>query len=1479
MRSVAPPNFGPRLPGAISVRGRIMRTRSRFLLALVVLCVCLSMLLPATARAQTAAGAAAVSPPSLPSQITQAIDPNNLVVLRGNTHPLAQSQYDQGAVPDATPLHRMLLLLQRSPQQEQVLRQFLDQQQSKSSPNFHAWLTPEQFGAQYGPASADVQTVSSWLTAQGFKVNRVSAGRTIIEFDGTAGQVRNTFHTQIHRYMLNGEEHTANSSDPQIPAALTPLVAGIVSLHNFPATSHLLKLGGFKRSRETGTVEPLPGPLYTPPNTSQQYPLVPGDFAIIYKVAPLWKAGIDGTGQTIAIVGATDINVADIQNFRALFGLPNNFTSANVILDGIDPGINGNETEADLDVEWSGAVAKNATIDLVVSAATEVTGGTHLSALYIVDHNLAGVLSESYGECEAALGAANNQYYNSLWEQAAAQGITVVLSAGDGGSAGCDDFNSQATATRGLAVSGYASTPFNVAVGGTDFDQMSKWTQYWNSTNAADYSSALGYIPEVPWNDSCAQLGLGGCGSSQPGGDFLNIVAGSGGASTIYSKPSWQSGTGVPPDKKRDIPDVSLMASNGFTGTGYLVCESDYNFANCQVDGGSFNFLGVGGTSASAPSFAGIMALINQSQAQQNLSNRQGNANYVLYALAKQQANTTPALNCNASANPVAACTFNDVTSGNSFYTTSGVGNNSVPCTGGPPNCSSKVAGTNGILVTPAVNTSPATPAYTTNTGYDLATGLGSVNAQNLAANWKSANSVATTTALSLNSGQAVSITHGAPVNVSVTVTPKTAAGDVSLVATFPPSGSSPNGSTLGMAQFTLAGGMASGMTSNLAGGTYNVTAHYEGDGTNAPSDSPSIPVTVAAEASKIFFTVPTFDPNTGRELSNQPTTLVYGSPYLLRADVTNSTGSLTQLCYNTNVLSCPSGTVAITDSVNGAPPQPVDAGTFALNSAGYTEDQLVQLMGGAHMLVAQYSGDNSYTKSTSSTYPLTVTPAPSNSIFNPNSFTVTVGQQFTLGDQILTQVYNSAAPGGTVTFVDGTTPLPGTPMLQSTAGNSYSFALLSADLNVTLSTGGVHSITAKYSGDANYGPSSAVVTVTALYPTTASLTSAAQANILYGTPVTLTATINTNVKSPVVTGSLTFYSSYSGYLSDPVLQTTGTDANGNTQITAVITTTPQSSTTIYANYPGDSNFAYSASPGLSFSVTTPDFTLATPPAIMIPAGQTGMATLAITPLSNLSSTVMLSCGGGLPLGSTCSIPASINLANGAAGSATVSVTSIAPSQATAAMVVPAQKKSFFAWFKGRPNNFFAPRLSPRLPHWWSASLAAGILAVVLLFVAFAERRSRLVWRAAAAAAIFCVVSFALGCGGGGSGIIIQPPPPQKAVTTTSVSSTVTKGPPGTPTTLTATVKSSNTVTGTVMFTVGPQTLAPVALVNGSAQMPTTLNNVGATAITAQYSGDSLNQPSTSANFYVVTTGSTSFTVTAQTGVNFHQVNGTVVIQ
>jgi len=646
-------------------------------------------------------------------RITQVVDESKLTVLKGNTYPLARPEYDQGAAPASQVMETMMLGLNRSPAQEAALEKLMAQQTDKSSPNFHKWLTPVEFGKQFGPSDQDIQIVTSWLASHGFQGIEVSNGRTVIEFSGNAGQVQRAFHTPIHNYFVNGKQHYANASDPAIPTVLTAVVTGVVYLHNFHKKP-LYVLAHARKSASTGS----PSALYTFAGgcdaDNNCYGVGPTDFATIYDVAPLWNAGIDGTGQNIAVIGQSDVVMQDISAFRSVFGLP--AKAPQKVLAGTDPGIvNGDETESDLDLEWSGAVAKGATIMFVTSTSVDI------SAQYAVDHTplIAPVLSESYGLCELQIGTTENGVINARWQQAAAEGITAVVATGDEGSAGCDITDSNApnpqVAVNGLQVSGLASTPFNVAVGGTDFNDFNNPTTFWNTSNASGtLASAKSYIPETTWNSTCTNSAFGAdaetnCNDSA-NNQFQWTVAGSGGVSSCtisngasasscsggYSKPSWQVATGVPNDTKRDIPDVSLFAGNGFNGNFYLVCEADQTGGqSCNAN--KFNtFFPIGGTSASTPAFAGIMAMVNQ-----KTGTTQGNANTVLYPMAASQPGA-----------------FHDVTSGTI----------AVLCQANSPNCDKAVSSdTFGILT-----------GYNAGVGYDLATGLGSVDAANLVNNWNS---------------------------------------------------------------------------------------------------------------------------------------------------------------------------------------------------------------------------------------------------------------------------------------------------------------------------------------------------------------------------------------------------------------------------------------------------------------------------------------------------------------------------------------------------------------------------------------------------------------------------------------------------------------------------------------------------------------------------------------------------------------------
>jgi len=582
------------------------RRASLFPTSTIFLSVLVSVLaLSFSARAQPAADPAKppiTQPPfvQVRDRITSFIDDDQRVTLRNNVHPLATAQYDSGPVAPDFPMERMLLTLLPDATQQEALNQFIDAQYNPESPYYHQWLTPEQYAERFGVSDADTAQIMNWLQGHGMEVEEVTASRRSIVFSGTATQVQAAFHTAIHSYKIGDEVHHANVKDPEIPAALVQVVGGIVSLHDF----HSEPMHGVVRK---------PSPEFT---NGGAYYLAPSDFATIYDLGPLYQQSINGNGQSVAIVARSNINIADVRQFRTFFGLPAN--DPQIMVNGADPGIwNSNEeTEADLDVEWSGAVARNATIKFVVSKSTNSSDGVDLSAQYIVNHNLAPVMSTSFGLCEAALGSSANSFLNSLWQQAAVQGITVLVSSGDNGAAGCDSA-SASKATHGRGINGLCSTPHSVCVGGNEFADRSNPVLYWSSSNAAGtQASALSYIPEVVWNDSGPGEGLWASG---------------GGASAVYAKPSWQAGTGVPADGKRDVPDVALTASGH---DGYLIYQN----------GGLYV---VGGTSAASPSFAGVMALVVQ-----NAAARQGNANTAFYALAiKQRAG--------------GASVFHDITSGN----------------------------------------------------------------------------------------------------------------------------------------------------------------------------------------------------------------------------------------------------------------------------------------------------------------------------------------------------------------------------------------------------------------------------------------------------------------------------------------------------------------------------------------------------------------------------------------------------------------------------------------------------------------------------------------------------------------------------------------------------------------------------------------------------------------------------------------------
>jgi hypothetical protein len=904
-------------------------------------------------------------------------------------------------------------------------------------------------------------------------------------------------------------------------------------------------------------------------------------------------------------------------------------------------------------------------------------------------------MSESYGACELQIGTSGNQFFNELWQQAAAEGITVMLATGDSGSAVCENrgLPPPTAAHFGLQVSGYASTPYNVAVGGTDFNDLTNATNFWNATNASTtQASALSYIPETTWNDTCTNPVFGtllgfstnaetNCNNPQLV-NFVSTIGGSGGKSSCissdgqtpssctggYAKPAWQSAL-TPNDGARDVPDVSLFAASGSpSGSFYLICEADQSGGSCNPNAPTANFLGVGGTSASSPAFAGIMALVNQ-----QTGSRQGNANYVLYKLATQQPSA-----------------FHDVTTGTI----------AMPCQTGSTNCTTSTAGdAYGIL-----------SGYNAIAGYDLATGLGSVNAFNLVSKW---NSVTLTPSITtLGSLTPTTITHGQPVSVTVTVAPQsgtgTPAGTVALVGGLA-------GSVTAFDNHTLTSGSAAWTTNLLPGGTYNVTAHYPGDGNYSSSDSAtSIPVIVDKENGNGAVGLVTFN-SSGNVISSNTTTATYGSPYILRVGVTGTTCSSN----SRGQAGCPTGTVTLTDNSN-----PLDAGIFPLNSLGYTEDQTIQLTGGSHAVLAQYGGDNSFNATSANTI-INITPA-GTTLAAPSLWagtTAQVGGSFLVQTTVETQS-SGVAPSRAVTFFSNGSQLTGTVLFGPSDGSPSTPASLLAYIPVSYSAPGTYAITATFAGDGNYsGASSPATNFVLRYPPPNVSISATPSEVVAGNPVTLTALADPQAKGPPLTGTFVFSNGPPSQIPGNVVLTPGSDPNGFPTLQGAFTFIPLIPQAIYAEYSGDSNYSAAISVPTIVEVDFPDFDVSTtPPDATVNVSQGGAAQIA------LQITYLFGYTGTVTLGNDALFPPETNFSFSPStftgtGTAQLTITTTAPQAA-------ARKGSGIARGIG-----------------WTAGFS--IMACAFLAGASSGHRR---WRAFLS---LVVVGFLLtlpSCGGGGSG-------------------------------------------------------------------------------------------------------------------------------
>lgn len=547
------------------------------------------------------------------SRVHGPVDNANRVRLSGNLHPNARVEDDQGRMDPSQKLASLTLAIRPSAEQQAALEKLLAEQQDPASPNYQRWLTPEEYGARFGASDEDLAKVSDWLRQQNLTVAAVGRARNSIAFSGTAGDVERAFRTEMHRYLVRGRRHFANSTEPSIPVAFDAVIGGVQGLDDFRLQP---------RSKLT--------PRFT--SASGFHYLSPADLAVIYNIKPLYDGGYTGNGQKIVVVGQTQVDLTDTRQFRTRFQLPANDPDKILVPFRADPGVSDDDVgEANLDLQWAGAVAPDAKILYVYS-------NNVLDAIpYAIDQNLAPVISVSYGLCELATSRFTALAMQSWARQASAQGITWLNASGDSGGADC--VRGASTNNGQLAVDLPAAVPEVTAVGGTEF--AASGPAYWNSSNAPNGLSALQYIPETTWNDS------------QPG----DPLATGGGSSIYFTKPVWQTGPGVPADNARNLPDVSLTASP--ENVGYLV----------YLQGRLTSF---GGTSAGAPALAGITALLNQylTASGSQVLPGVGNINPQLYILAQR-----------------APQAFHDITTGHNIV--------DVVCTVGSRNCVSGSYGYN----------------------------------------------------------------------------------------------------------------------------------------------------------------------------------------------------------------------------------------------------------------------------------------------------------------------------------------------------------------------------------------------------------------------------------------------------------------------------------------------------------------------------------------------------------------------------------------------------------------------------------------------------------------------------------------------------------------------------------------------------------------------------------------------------------------
>jgi len=744
----------------------------------------------------TATSVAAAQTPA--PRIRAEVSNSQMSLLRGSQHPLAQAQNDAGRMSSDVRLNGMSIVFNRSAAQQADLEGLIAAQQNPASPLYHQWLNPDQFAARFGTAQSDIDKVQSWLEQQGFSIDSVARSKNLVRFSGTVGQVEQSFQTQMHFYTVSGEKHYAPATTLSIPSAIASSVATVANLDDFrPRAMHI----------RSNTPQARPG--FTSGQSGNVF-FAPGDIKLIYDLNPLLSAAANGAGQSIAIMGQSSVATSDIENFENAAGLSvKDPTTVIVPGSGSPTPFPGDESESDLDLEWSGAIAPGADIFFVFTGSS-TNFGVFDSLQYAIDEKIGTIVSISYGACEPTISASNATALEAIVSQGVAQGQTILAASGDTGSAACyvspTTTNPPLSTQEALAVSYPASSQYVTGVGGTEISQANSayytaGSAYWAAKSGTNdvLTSALQYMPEVAWNDSLLSVQGGG-----------GLSAGGGGASTLYTKkPSWQTGVpGIPSDNARDVPDVSLFSSPAFVP--YIYCSSDATawstgqVASCNSgfrDSATADLTLAGGTSFATPIFAGMVAILNQ---QKGYTTGQGLLNPTLYSLAS---NST-----------TYAAAFHDITSGN----------NECPSSLGSTYCSSN-----------------GSTHFAAGTGYDQATGLGSIDLSNLATAWPEHTGTpliaTTTTATAATSAPNVSTNDIITISVAQVGASGTPTGTVNLSI----DGSGSAYGTGALTPVTLTSNGTATYTANFTtAGVHTIVAQYAGDGTNAPSTG-SIVITV----------------------------------------------------------------------------------------------------------------------------------------------------------------------------------------------------------------------------------------------------------------------------------------------------------------------------------------------------------------------------------------------------------------------------------------------------------------------------------------------------------------------------------------------------------------------------------------------------------------------------------------------------------